>query len=193
MHERDAILRLWKQHPRSVLATIVEVKGSAYRRTGARMLLCKNGQSAGVINGGCLDGDLHARAQIVLETGHAQLAVYDTTSSQDIVFGLGLGCRGVVKILLEPALDLNWLAQNATIEVVYQGEQLGTRVLNGEPNAPGSYLEKLEPPQSLLLFGAGADAAPLQSDGKKRRLERAGVRLARAKSSASGFRRIEVR
>lgn len=166
MHERQAILELWADCPRAVLVTVVEVKGSAYRRAGARMLLTGDGRSAGVINGGCLDGDLHARAALVLETGEAQLACYDTTSAQDIVFGLGLGCRGVVKILLEPALDLGWLAQNGAVEVVYEGEQLGTRELNSEPNAAHSYVQKLEPPQSLLIFGAGADVAPLLSIGK---------------------------
>ncbi len=166
MHERDAILELWENSERSVLATVVEVKGSAYRRAGARMLLTDTGQSAGVINGGCLDADLHARAQIVLETGQPQLAVYDTTSAQDIVFGLGLGCRGVVKILLEPARDLRWLSQNATISVVYEGEHLGTHPLNNATQTPGVYTQKLEPPQPLLIFGAGADVSPLQAIGK---------------------------
>lgn len=166
MNEQQQILALWKSEPNSVLATVVWVKGSAYRRAGARMLLCPNGRSAGVINGGCLDADLHARAAQVLESGGAQLACYDTTSAQDIVFGLGLGCRGVVKILLEPALDLGFLAQNAAVEVVYEGEHLGTRVLSGEPNAQGSLVQQLEPPQSLLIFGAGADAAPLAEIGK---------------------------
>lgn len=166
MHERDAILELWKRSERSVLATVVEVKGSAYRRAGARMLLTDSGQSAGVINGGCLDADLHARTQQVIETGEPQLAVYDTTSSQDIVFGLGLGCRGVVKILLEPARDIHWLGENGTIEVVYEGEELGTRLLEGKSQAMGSYIQKLDPPQSLLIFGAGADVAPLESIGK---------------------------
>ncbi len=166
MHERDAIIELWRGNPQSVLATVVEVKGSAYRRAGARMLLAADGRSAGVINGGCLDADLQARAQRVLESGAAQLAIYDTTSAQDIVFGLGLGCRGVVKILLEPARELHWLAQNGTVEVVYEGGRLGTRELNGEPGAARSYVQKLEPPQSLLIFGAGADVAPLLAIGK---------------------------
>src|SRR4028118_1843803 len=118
MHERDAIFHLWKQSEKSALATVVEVKGSAYRRPGARMLLTQDRRSAGVINGGCLDADLHARAQMVMESGVAQLACYDTTASQDIVFGLGLGCRGVVKILIEPAENLDWLVHNVIVAVV---------------------------------------------------------------------------
>lgn len=164
MHEREAIYQLWKQNEKSVLATVVEVQGSAYRRPGARMLLTLNGQSAGVINGGCLDADLHARTQNVLETGLAQLAVYDTTSPQDIIFGLGLGCRGVVKILLEPATQLDWLGQDTTVEVVYEGEELGTRAITDreKSGAQKSLVEKLEVPQKLIICGAGADVAPLQ-------------------------------
>lgn len=167
MHERDAILQLHSKSDQSVLATVVEVFGSAYRRPGARMLLNSAGQSAGVINGGCLDGDLQARAEMVHATQTAQVAIYDTTSSQDIVFGLGLGCRGVVKIVLEPVRDLDWLAQNVVVEVVYEGEQIGTRLV--EDVAPTearsgqkSFVEHLEAPQELLIFGAGADVLPLQ-------------------------------
>ena len=70
---------------------------------GARMILSADGRSAGVINGGCLDADLWARAQ----HNNGKLARHNwrfmtPLRSQDIVFGLGLGCRGVVKILIEP-------------------------------------------------------------------------------------------
>ncbi|HEX8465947.1 MAG TPA: XdhC family protein [Abditibacterium sp.] len=175
MHERDAILALWNQSETSVLATVVEVRGSAYRRPGARMLLTNDGRSAGVINGGCLDGDLHARAQIVLETRQAQLAVYDTTSNQDIVFGLGLGCRGVVKILLEPARNLDFLRENKVVEVVFEGDNLGSRLheasFEGRPQiietAEGrAFIETLEAPQPLFIFGAGADVVPLDNIGR---------------------------
>ena len=182
MHERDAIVHLWKHSEesslKSALATVVEVKGSAYRRPGARMLMTQDGHNAGVINGGCLDADLHLCAQKVMETGMAELACYDTTASQDIVFGLGLGCRGVVKILIEPAENLDWLAQNETVAVVFEGkpgEELGTRRFESQ-NAirpqiketvwGRAFVERLEPPQSLLIFGAGADVVPLQAMGK---------------------------
>jgi len=170
MNERDAIYHLWKHSEKSALATVVEVKGSAYRRPGARMLLTLDGRGAGVINGGCLDADLHTRAQMVMESGVAQLACYDTTSSQDIVFGLGLGCRGVVKILIEPGENLDWLVQNETVAVVFEG-QLGSRRFNTqaverpqimETNWGRAFVERLEPPQVLLIFGAGADVVPLE-------------------------------
>ena len=174
MHERDAIQKLWRDAEKAALATVVEVKGSAYRRAGARMILTADGCSAGVINGGCLDADLWARAQMAMESGAGQLAVYDTTSSQDIVFGLGLGCRGVVKILIEPVADLSWMRDDAVVAVEFEGA-LGTRLYQGnfagrpriEVTATGrAYIEQLEAPQSLLIFGAGADAAPLAQIGQ---------------------------
>jgi xanthine dehydrogenase accessory factor len=175
MHERDAILKLWSESQSSALATVVEVRGSAYRRPGARMLLTSDGRSAGVINGGCLDADLHARAQLVMESGQAQLAVYDTTSSQDIVFGLGLGCRGIVKILVEPVEDLDFLQNGLTVEVAFEGDNLGSR-LYAQPflerpqiveTAQGrSWIETIAAPLPLLIFGAGADVVPLEALGK---------------------------
>ena len=174
MHERDAIQKLWADCSWAALATVVEVKGSAYRRAGARMILTKDGRSAGLLNGGCLDADLWARAQQTMESGAAQLAVYDTTSSQDIVFGLGLGCRGVVKILIEPIQDLSWLRAENVVAVEFEGA-LGTRIhdadFEGRPRiietATGrAWIEKLEAPQTLLIFGAGADAFPLAQMGE---------------------------
>ena len=174
MHEREAIQQLWADCSQAALATVVSVKGSAYRRAGARMILTSDGRSAGVINGGCLDADLWARARQTMESGAAQLAIYDTTSSQDIVFGLGLGCRGVVKILVEPVQDLSWLRDDAVAVAAFEGE-LGTRL--GDANfadrpqiiqtATGrAFVERLESPQALLIFGAGADAAPLAQMGE---------------------------
>ena len=176
MHERDAIQQLWADCAQAALATVVSVKGSAYRRAGARMILTSDGRSAGVINGGCLDADLWARAQMAMEDDAAQLAVYDTQSSQDIVFGLGLGCRGVVKILVEPIQDLSWLRDETVVAVEFEGTgELGTRVGDADwldrpqiiSTATGrAFVEKLEAPQTLLVFGAGADAVPLANMGE---------------------------
>ena len=86
----------------SVLATVVHVSGSAYRGIGARMLVTAEGSRCGLVSGGCLESDLAARAPDVLAAGHAHLVTYDTRSSDDLVWGLGLGCDGVVRVLLEP-------------------------------------------------------------------------------------------
>ena len=138
------------------------------------MITSADGRSAGLINGGCLDADLWARARQTMESDAAQLAVYDTTSEQDIVFGLGLGCRGVVKILIEPIEDLSWLRDETVVAVEFEGA-LGTRLHDAEfigrpriaATATGrAYIERLEAPQLLMIFGAGADALPLAQMGE---------------------------
>ncbi len=87
---------------RAILATVVDVIGSGYRRPGARMLIDKNGYSIGTVSGGCLEADVLERAKKVLQTGASTVITYDTTNDENSVFGLGMGCRGIVRILLEP-------------------------------------------------------------------------------------------
>jgi xanthine/CO dehydrogenase XdhC/CoxF family maturation factor len=87
---------------KAILATVVDVEGSGYRRPGARMLIDQNGYGVGTVSGGCLEADVLERAKRVLQTGEPTIITYDTTSDENSVFGLGMGCRGIVRILLEP-------------------------------------------------------------------------------------------
>ena len=107
MTETEAIIAAWRraseQKVRGALATVVRVEGSAYRRPGARMFVTETNQRTGVLSGGCLEGDVAERARRVIETGAPVVVKYDTTSDDDIVWGLGIGCRGVVQVLIEPA------------------------------------------------------------------------------------------
>jgi xanthine dehydrogenase accessory factor len=89
---------------RAILATVVDVQGSGYRRAGARMLVDENGYSIGTVSGGCLEADVLERAKKVLATGESCVITYDTTKDKNSVFGLGMGCRGIVRVLLE-AID----------------------------------------------------------------------------------------
>ena len=91
------------------LATVVEVLGSAYRRPGARMLVTDDGQLTGAISGGCLEGDARQRARRALAQGEPALVTYDTRDEDAPRHGLGPGCQGVVRILLEP-LDFENMA-----------------------------------------------------------------------------------
>ena len=86
----------------AVLATVVDIQGSSYRLPGARMLIADSQWMAGSVSGGCLEGDVVLRAREVLETNRAAVVTYDTTSDEDIMFGVGLGCRGIIKVLIEP-------------------------------------------------------------------------------------------
>lgn len=84
-----------------VLATVVRVEGSAYRRPGARMFLAEGLPPVGLVSGGCLEEDLALRAAEVRASGRPSTVVYDMRSPDDIVWGLGLGCAGEVRVLLE--------------------------------------------------------------------------------------------
>lgn len=87
---------------RVALATVVAVRGSAYRHEGARMLVFDDGTAAGAISGGCLESDVAEAAREVIRTGVPRLVRYDTTSDDDELWGLGTGCNGVVEVFIQP-------------------------------------------------------------------------------------------
>ena len=88
---------------RVVLASVVRTAGSAYRGVGTRMLVRADDSSAGLVSGGCLEADLVARAKRLRDGDRAELVTFDSLSDDDdMVWGLGLGCNGLVEILLEP-------------------------------------------------------------------------------------------
>jgi xanthine/CO dehydrogenase XdhC/CoxF family maturation factor len=117
---------------RCALATVVSVEGSSYRRPGARMLVCESGASTGTISAGCLESDVVEHAKRVIGAREAVLVEYDTASTgEEMAWGLGLGCNGVVRVLVEPlapgstyveALRRSCEAQAApvTVMTVYQ-------------------------------------------------------------------------
>ena len=128
MKELQEIVNSWqklKQTPRkAALATLVKVEGSAYRRPGARMLVTSDSQQIGTISGGCLESDVIKRSQEVLQTGIPTLVKYDTTSEDDLVWGLGLGCQGVAYILIE-RLNSEQLNALSVIEQCLSSRQAG--------------------------------------------------------------------
>ena len=101
----DSYQRARAENVRGALATVVRVEGSAYRRPGARMFITETGQTTGVVSGGCLERDVCERAANVMRTGVPIVVKYDTTSDNDIVWGLGIGCNGVIEVLIEPACN----------------------------------------------------------------------------------------
>jgi xanthine dehydrogenase accessory factor len=86
-----------------VLATVVVTAGSTYRKPGARMLIMADGSYLGLLSGGCLEADLRIHAQQVLESGVPRAIEYDMRGPDDILFGIGAGCEGAMRVLLEPA------------------------------------------------------------------------------------------
>jgi xanthine dehydrogenase accessory factor len=83
-----------------VLATVIRTGGSTYAKPGAQMLIASDGEYAGLLSGGCLEGDLREHARAVAASGAARIVSYDMRSTQDALFGLGAGCEGAMDVLL---------------------------------------------------------------------------------------------
>ncbi|BAY08543.1 XdhC family protein [Calothrix sp. NIES-2098] len=219
MKEITAILQTFAeiQHDTesSFLATVVNVKGSTYRRPGARMLMTQTGSIIGTISGGCLENDVFQHTRVSMPDGKPIAITYDTTADEDIVWGFGLGCNGLVQVLIE-RLDkhdlLNPLVfiqecfdqqQKGAIATVFAVEgamniKVGERLIlkpdkniatniteyslksalikdaqNALENQKSSinkyqlpfgsvdvFIEVIQPPTHLIIFGAGQDALP---------------------------------
>ncbi len=200
---------------KAIMATVVDVVGSGYRRPGARMLIDRNGFGIGTISGGCLEADVLERAKKVWQTDEPTVITYDTTKDENSLFGLGMGCRGIVRILLEPIEKESDLAKVLQTALERREPQLAATLISptkeasigarffydqkqgfGNQNLPTTFkslsqlgddcrtlfeaqensvvksyqtpseiaeffIEKINPPLHLLLFGAGYDALPL--------------------------------
>ncbi|MDR3426930.1 XdhC family protein [Silvimonas sp.] len=102
-----------------VLATVVKVENSAYRRPGARMLVCADGQHAGTVSGGCLESEIVRKAWWLTSGGAPVVCRYDTGAGAEAQWAFGLGCNGAINILLEHvdkhSPQLHWLRQVAEL------------------------------------------------------------------------------
>ncbi|HEX3530920.1 MAG TPA: XdhC family protein [Thermoanaerobaculia bacterium] len=91
---------------RAALATVVHIVGSAYRRPGAKFLIAETGGTLGSVSGGCLEADVREVARdVVIATGAPSLRHYKTGADEDMVWGLGLGCNGMVDVFIQPATE----------------------------------------------------------------------------------------
>jgi xanthine dehydrogenase accessory factor len=174
----------------AALATVVSVRGSSYRRPGARLLVPGDGAPVGLISGGCLEDEAARLAREALETDLPMLVTIDHSAEGDELWGLGLGCRGVIELLAEPPA-MAWATLEAMAAARTQGratylltgldgerreltateaDALGERaalaVAHGRPVLLGdSVLDPILPPLHLVVCGAGPDAAPLVAAG----------------------------
>lgn len=116
----------------TVLATVVDVEGSAYRRPGAKMVIRPDGDSVGSITAGCLEAEMRSLADEVLAEGSSRVETYDLTG-EDGVWGLGTGCNGVITILLDP-LDGSY---RPAVDAYDTGRSLGlVTVVGGDGRVP---------------------------------------------------------
>jgi len=107
---------------RAVLATVVRIHGSVYRRPGAKLLVADDGVMDGSVSGGCLEADVREHALNVMRTGIARLLHYDTGTDDTTPFGLGLGCNGAVDVFVQPADTLQFRAAAARMVTLLQGD-----------------------------------------------------------------------
>ena len=102
MPDRRRIIRQWRQGAASVLVTLVRAEGSSYRRPGAHLLIGPNGECSGSISGGCLEAGIVRKAQWMVRSS-AVVERYSTLFDDTAEIPYGLGCGGIVDLLLEPA------------------------------------------------------------------------------------------
>jgi len=121
------------------------------------MLVNENGDFHGMLSGGCLEGDLAERSRKVIETNIADVVTYDLRGDDD-VFGLGVGCEGALRILIQPICASS----------SYEPFSSLVRALEDEPFADISLADagetgstRILAPLRLLILGAGQDAEPL--------------------------------
>ena len=203
-----------QQNHQTALATVVHVEGSSYRRPGARMLIEDNGQLTGAISGGCLEGDALRKALLVMTKKRSRLVTYDTMDDDDAKFGVGLGCNGIIQVLIEPIDDedpnnpiqllraVNEKRQQSVLVTLFslqnkKDPQYGTCLLLKEDKTVvdtipvlkdilihdaeevminqvssfknyisnehdlTAFIEIIQPPVSVIIFGAGNDVVPL--------------------------------
>jgi xanthine/CO dehydrogenase XdhC/CoxF family maturation factor len=135
----------------AALATVVSTVGSTYRKAGARMLIESDGRITGLLSGGCLEADLAERAQKVLATNTPAIVEYDMRTEDDLIFGIGAGCEGAMRILIEPlpadgtlamalahACATSHAGRAAAIAVVHRADErlLGTRAYAPDTSQP---------------------------------------------------------
>lgn len=106
MNELQRILEGFDRHQNigepAALATVVRTRGSVYRKPGARMLVAAGSGAIGAISGGCLEADVLARSREILGGGDPVVVRYDSTNfEEDLSVGFGMGCNGVVDVLIE--------------------------------------------------------------------------------------------
>lgn len=153
MHELEriaqAVQRTLDRGLRGLLVTVIGTRGSTYRRAGARTVIAEDGEITGAISGGCVERDLAERARTWLD-GEARVLTYDSSRADDVVYGMGLGCRGEVELLAEPFGPTNpprLPAPGSVFTIAIEGR---------EP-----FVETIPPQRSIVIFGSGADSTPV--------------------------------
>ena len=99
----DFLARIRAEGKRAALATVVRVRGSAYRHEGAKLVVADDGSTAGNVSGGCLEQDVREVALQVIRNGEPELRTYCSSADEIAAWDLGVGCEGQVDVYVEVA------------------------------------------------------------------------------------------
>jgi len=143
MRDIVADVKRWQEAGKTdfALATIVETRGSSLRPAGTRMVITPEGEVAGSVSSGCVDGDVIAEMEAVL-TGKANLLRPNFGISDEQAWGAGLACGGAIDVLVERWSPLH--------------ESLMAEVEARRPVAFVSRIDAAKPPVHLLHTVDGA-------------------------------------
>jgi len=136
----------------AVLVTVYQTLGSTYSKAGTRMLITAGGKSQGLVSGGCLEGDLAERARRVLSANQAATVTYDLRDEADELFGLGVGCNGLISVLLQPLTGRNAYEPMASIADALLGK------------TPGAIAEIID--SSVSEIGCGVSLALINGESR---------------------------
>jgi xanthine dehydrogenase accessory factor len=142
------------------LIVVVRTEGSTYRKPGALALVDADGVHIGVISGGCLESGVELLARDALRADAPRLAVFDTRSDDDLIFGSGSGCRGRMHVLALPSRS----SRRHVDAIVDAGLERHPLTLATDELAPGLLASgelTIRPPPQVLMLGAGPEARPL--------------------------------
>jgi xanthine dehydrogenase accessory factor len=162
-----------------VLATVYETAGSTYSKAGHRILLAANGEYRGLVSGGCLEGDLAERARSVVATGQAAAITYDLRDSADELWGLGVGCNGLLRIFLQPLLPSNDYQPFAALAECLAGTRAGgvaTVIESARPDLVVGATVVVGKADERV-FGAEAAAAKLVAEAGREAMATGAARL----------------
>ena len=179
-NQLETLLQQWyKQRDdyQWLLATIVKTEGSSYRPSGAMMLFNDTGQQFGLVSGGCLESDLLKHARQCWQTGKAKRVQYDMREDGDLAWQLGIGCGGMVDLLLQPINPNNqYLCLPQVLESLKNDQSCSfsqplnnetpTAVVNQEVAADW-ITHGLKPAPTVLVLGGGVDAQPVVELGAR--------------------------
>ncbi len=104
MREILSDLDRWrKQGKRVAVARVVDIEGSGPRLPGAAMAVNEDGDVAGSVSGGCVEGAVVIEALECIEKQSRKMVTFGY--SDDEAFAVGLTCGGTIHLFLEP---LDW-------------------------------------------------------------------------------------